>query len=585
MLRWFRRVHRYVLSLFGRNPPDDSAWPHGATITHVVEIPSEGAKVEIRIEGAGGGNGNGQEPDDEDDENGDKRVPKPPAPAPEERPTTPPPQPEPQPPAAFNGVNPAEPDEPAEPYEPECANEAWGEAIGKLPPIEPIVEPPDPELNRHLRRQRDAMRRKYEKERLKHDEWVRPGGPEPLKYTRDPQTIIQAEPQPDQDVPFLDPNERIIADEWKEGDGGPDVLFERNEFYGTFNFRDTILKQLDLYWVYINRMQKHDPGAYSFYKVIGATLVPYVATGARDKFRPLKKFKGEELEEYKHDINLTPWFKEHWPTWGCICHGIDPLHEEQENTELQGHLWTPKFLYFVGVENVPWHTQRVTRPGHYYLMTCYWDRPNHPKSRKVMKWGVPQTFPLWISEDGSVIRVLKTRETSDGQIRPEHDWRIPYGYQQWAKQYGLTAQVHLSHLFCNATKEIEQTNFATCRVRVTKGDVSAVFGIEPQRVPYFFQDRDVTLTESGHKQKIFHAVHPFQRADGSWTQWQFRGLREFEWAGYHVKITVPGRDHFIPQEFNVGLMSAPPGRRKHKGELAEGEVAQWMQRKMDRGLR
>src|SRR5215472_4916862 len=35
-------------------------------------------------------------------------------------------------------------------------------------------------LNRRTRRQRDAVRRKLERARMKHDEWVLPGGPTPL---------------------------------------------------------------------------------------------------------------------------------------------------------------------------------------------------------------------------------------------------------------------------------------------------------------------------------------------------------------------------------------------------------------------
>src|SRR5215467_564399 len=276
------------------------------------------------------------------------------------------------------------------------------------PAVETVAEQPapddEPKVNRHQRRQRNALRRKLERERLKHDEWVTPGGLEPIRYTRSPSVEHERPSQTSEKLyEFLD--QPLIGDEWREGDGGPDVLFEQNEFFGTFNFRDTILKQLDLYWLYIERMKKYDSGAYEFYRRIGATLVPYAASGARNKFKRFHKYKGKDLEHYKHEIYLTPWFKEHWPTWGCICHGIDPLHEEQENTELEGNLWTPKFLYFVGVENVPWHTQHVTRPGKYYLMTIYWDRPNHPKWRHRVHWGVPQTYPLWISADGETLSI------------------------------------------------------------------------------------------------------------------------------------------------------------------------------------
>src|SRR6516225_8289179 len=43
-------------------------------------------------------------------------------------------------------------------------------------PEPPFVSP------RVVRRKTDALRRKYEKARMKHDEWVVPGGAEPVKY-------------------------------------------------------------------------------------------------------------------------------------------------------------------------------------------------------------------------------------------------------------------------------------------------------------------------------------------------------------------------------------------------------------------
>ena len=133
------------------------------------------------------------------------------------------------------------------------------------------------------------------------------------------------------------------------------------------------------------------------------------------------------------------------------------------------------------------------------------------------------TFPIWVSDDGSTIRALKTREASNGSIRADYDWRIPYAYTEWAKQYGLTAQLHLTHCFATATSEIERSYYSTCRVEVSKGDLTAVFGIEPQRVPYFFKDRDYTLDAHGRRKRVFHAVRPHVRSDGTAMPMQFRG--------------------------------------------------------------
>ena len=435
-----------------------------------------------------------------------------------------------------------------------------------------------PVYNRRIRRQQDRLRRKLEKARKRHDEWVTPHGPQPIPIVHPYVPHEHGEAAPADE--FCDPNARPIAGEWIEGDGQGDVLFEESEFYGTFNFRDTILKQLDRYWVYIERMEKHDPDAYGFYKQLGATLLPYIATGTNMKHDYMKKYKDEELEKYKSEIKLTPWFIKHWPTFGCICIGTNPLDEERERTDLKGNLWTPKFAYFVRLGKVPWYIQPV-HGGKLYLLTMWWDRPDHPKSHH--KWGTPNTFPIWISDDGQTLRALKTREMGNGSMRPEHDWRIPHAYKEWAKQYGLTPQLHLTHIFCHAARDVEQSYYATCRVEISKGDLTAVFGIEPQRIPYFFQDRDVTLNRYGHKERVFHVVRAHMKKDGTPVPIQYRGLKEFEWAGYHVSITIPGKDHFLLQEFNVPVYSVKD-RRPRKGMVDESEIAGWLKRKLKAGF-
>src|SRR5262249_23276229 len=156
---------------------------------------------------------------------------------------------------------------------------------------------------------------------------------------------------------------------------------------------------------------------------------------------------------------------------------------------------------FCRVSNKPWFVQPF-RGGKLYLVTVWWDRPD----KKWMKWGVPNSFPIWISDDGERLRALKTREKPSGSIRPENDWRIPNEYEEWAKRYGLTAQLKLTHLFAHAARDFEEAHYGTCRVEVSKGDLTAVFTIEPHRVPYFFKDRDITLNKEGRKERVFHVV-------------------------------------------------------------------------------
>jgi len=439
-----------------------------------------------------------------------------------------------------------------------------------------------------VKRSNRAMRRKLERARRRHDKFVQPKGPVPTpvvaarKETPKPlkqKPVAELPPEPDE---FDDPNDFLIADEWLEGDGQGDVLFEEQECFGEFNFRDTILDQLERYWVYLDRMRKHDKDAYEFYKVMGATLVPYMATGTR-RLVPavLEKFRTKEaLEHYRSEIVLPPWFKRHWPSFGCIAYGINPIDEASElNKDSEGRLHAkPKFMYFRRLTSVPWMVQPVLG-GHVYVLTIWWDRPQDRKHHE--RWGRPCEYPFHISDDGLRIRALKTRKHSDGNYGPWWDWQYPD--QDWSDQYGLDVQTHLTHLFAIVAAEIETSNYSTVRVEVTKGDLTAVFGVSPSRTSYFFQDRDIILAANGYKRRIFHFVRPHIRKDGSAVRAHFRGLREFTWANYKVRITVPGLDHFMPIEFNAPMIWDATLAKERM--LTEGETAVFLKEKMLEGMR
>jgi hypothetical protein len=444
-------------------------------------------------------------------------------------------------------------------------------------PPPPLAPTPVLEARRH-RRQRAAL----ERARRKHDKFVVPQGPEPIHYPHDHHDDDVPEPPKTKHVEVLpegpihdDPNDRIIVGEWIDGDG-EEVLYEESEFWGEFNFRDTILEQLDRYWVYLARMRKHDSDAYGFYKEMGATLLPYARTDTTtDKPHHIEKVR--DVKEYKRAIALTPYFKQTWPAFGCCAFGTNPRDEKAENIQIDGgYVGRPKFLYFRKIEKFPWDVQPV-RGGKKYVLTVWWDRIVGVRGHKY-KWGRPMEFAVHISDDGERIRILKTREG-----RQWWDWRIPYEYQKWAKSHGLDAQTHLSHLFCNTIKDIEYAQLSMLRIEVSKGELTAVFGLSAKRTAYFFQDRDIVLNHAGRKKRVFHMVRPHVRKDGTPVPTQFRGLRDFTWAGYEVHISVPGRDHFVPLEFNVPSIW-DIGRRR-KGMITEPELGKNLKEQMRRGLK
>ncbi len=445
----------------------------------------------------------------------------------------------------------------------------------QLQPPPPLSAPSEPPTltptgaNRHERRVAERARRR-------HDKFVQPKGPLPVKKVRSeplpprPKPVA-VEPEPQDAKPSTDPNDKPIIGEWIDGDG-EDVLYEESEIYGEFNFRDTILDQLDRYWVYLERMRKHDPEAYGFYKQVGATLVPYVATGSfTDKARQLETIS--DMEKYKSQIKLTPWFRQVWPSFGCVAYGTNPRDEasERAKTPTGSRVIQPKFLFFRRVNRHDWMVQPV-RGGKNYMVTVWWDNAYDKR-----KWGIPQEIPFNISDDGTKIRPLKVRERVNGETTAWWDWRIPGQYRKWSKMYHISPQVHLAHLFCECTRDVESASYSVLRVEVSKDDLTAVFGLSPRRTPYFFQDRDIVLNEHGVKKRIFHMVRPHVRADGTKVPTHFRGLREFTWAGYKIWISVPGRDHFMPLEFNVPMTYVA---RKGEKYFTESEYGKTLKEQM-----
>lgn len=97
------------------------------------------------------------------------------------------------------------------------------------------------------------------------------------------------------------------------------------------------------------------------------------------------------------------------------------------------------------------------------------------------------------------------------------------------------------------------------RVSVSNGRVRGAFRIDLLRTPYFFRDRDLTVTQNGHRRKIFHIVRTHSRnVNGKerFVKSHFRGERRFQWNGFNVLITMPGLHHAEISDFTCGLLDS-----------------------------
>src|SRR5262245_46627215 len=286
---------------------------------------------------------------------------------------------------------------------PKAEPEAQPEAPKAEAPPEPSVKP-----------SRDEARRRFELARMKHDKFLpvrkrqRIKGISPRKARR---IKIEAEAQ----IQAAASDDSLIVDDHFYSEGTDKVLYGEGEFLGEFYFRDTILDQLDRYWIYLSRMKRHDIDSYEFYKILGAVIVPpIIGSFGENRDELLRKLNKEEIAEIKLDHSVTPWFNKVRPGFGCVACAIDPTSEQRELrlTEMirkqpdytkRSMIYKVKFVYFVKYSHAPPEVARLGIKGDIYKMTVWFDRPHDPTGK--IKAGVPEQFAVHVDQTGKV-RVL-----------------------------------------------------------------------------------------------------------------------------------------------------------------------------------
>ena len=76
-------------------------------------------------------------------------------------------------------------------------------------------------------------------------------------------------------------------------------------------------------------------------------------------------------------------------------------------------------------------------------------------------------------------------------------------------------------------------------VGVRKDGNRATFSIAPEHTAAYFADRNTVVNANGKPKKIIHFVRPHTRSTGASVKAHVRGVREFDWKGYHCAVTAP----------------------------------------------
>jgi hypothetical protein len=326
---------------------------------------------------------------------------------------------------------------------------------------------------------------------------------------------------------------------------------------GSHYYFHDLLKQLDNYFDDIERMKTFSPDMYNYFRKVGAQVLPtgqriiqwgtlpsMWGHGARrpsqgmwhssntdnDKvchiaFAHYMKFKKRAfVEASNHDIYqvnmMYRWKKKHLAT-GSFHVSVDPEGQItllRECRELAEKLPTKNHgtrgYYNKGV----WST--ATKGGGMI---------------RHVKWTYPQWLVDWLPE------IAKFDEEDDD----DRGWRTN------------DITVLASRIFCVVVNGSANA-VDGFQVMVSKTGRTARFNIDLLRTPYFFAERDKTVTVSGRTQPIFHIVRAHKRVlaggEVKYVKTHFRGVRSFTWLGYQVLITMPGLHHRPIDEFDAAAI-------------------------------
>ena len=213
-----------------------------------------------------------------------------------------------------------------------------------------------------------------------------------------------------------------------------------------------------------------------------------------------------------------------------------------------------RFVYAIKGAKLPENVE-MTKGVPYQFGACY--EMKHEENGKDMK---PKMFWAWcwmvIKADGSIVIPHEMRQMSV-QIRHKNA-QSGYKGQRGSRQ----STAHIKH-WCVPTMAIAETgreqsaheNYLKCAFRqllkfwagrsdkwsvgVRKDGHRVTFSIAQEHTSAYFADRETVVNVEGKPKKIVHFVREHVRVTGAVVKAHIRGLREFDWKGYHCVVTAP----------------------------------------------
>ena len=232
------------------------------------------------------------------------------------------------------------------------------------------------------------------------------------------------------------------------------------------------------------------------------------------------------------------------PLPAIMCVAI-PNKEEKENKVY------PKIMFAIKYKKLPWHV--AYHSGVPYLYggayefhgKLFWMHMYVTVNRKTGA----MTFCEELQKVTNVIRVNGKQPTF-------------YVSKQWKEASFLVDDLSSVEAMKNCSMNVMRAMHKwwinrddRWNVIIKKNGDRITFGVNDKDTPYFFKNRDKVVTENGETKRIIHYVKEHERTRNGKTnviKQHIRGLREFNWNGYHCKVMSPKLETKTAATFTVG---------------------------------
>jgi hypothetical protein len=316
---------------------------------------------------------------------------------------------------------------------------------------------------------------------------------------------------------------------------------------GEWTFKNSILDCLDNAHIIAKRLKKASPRAYKEYNREGAVLPSQEST-----FVTLGQF----------DVPI-----DNLPSFGSVIFSGD--------RELSSDRVSVGFISFTKLDRLPPGVEQTN--GISFELAIYYDTGD-------AKYGHCLVCHASVAEDGN-IRVLREVYEQKQTIRHHDNTNTRLTHQRVgvppmvaiiAEEKGETVNEWVGNALRAAVN-----SYLLCaggiKISAQKMGIRSTFNVDMTRSAYFFADREPVFADEGHKKRIFHYVRSFVRVNGAKVRSHFRGLRDFTWNGYRVRVSVPGYNEGDMALFNVSAKQFNDDEEEGAGMIDVAKVVQYVE--------